>query len=423
MVANRLAEKSKSAEPELKQPTEVGVSSDDSEEDIPSRPTPEKQPLGLRYPENSKRAATPDDEEDSSEDDGVELAKEIDEDETQSQNTSPRDSRSPVIFSQHPRSTDTVKAHNSEPHGSDSGSDSEPDDEDDDGQDDEDSDIEEEQRSTPRNKFVDDEAEDESSNLGSEDDEDADEGDEDEDEEAEVEAPNSSPPVLAPHKHQASPKSAGLNSSKESLSDEGHNTQDEIDQQLTSSLYEAHSTIPASSAIVYPPTSSAAPRPAMKVGVSLSSLSKSKSMLATSSAIKPVVGRSGQRTLQNMDDEDSEESEEESDDDSSDDSELEAPKSTGKAKTPARRDASSDSESSGNSDSDSDSEGEEARKKIRDELALQIAGVKGNENVNLLSPKLYKTSTQQQDTSKDRRKKAEKKTDKYVSGYHFNTSF
>lgn len=388
-------EKSKSAEPEPKQPTDVEVSSDDSEEDIPSRPSPKKQPLGLRYPENSNVIATPDEEEDSSDDGGVEPAKEIDEDETQSQNTSPRDSRSPVIFSQHPRSTDTVRAYNSEPHRSDSGSESEADDEDDEDQDDEDSDIEKEPRSTPRNKFVDDEAEDGSSNSGSEDDEDAEAGDEDEDEEVEVEVPNSSPPVLPPHRHQASPQPAGLNST--------------------------HSTIPASSAIVYPPTSSAVPRPAMKVGVSLSSLSKSKSMLATSSAIKPVAGRSGQRTLQAMDDDGSEESEEESDDDSSDDSELEAPKSTQMAKTPARRDDSSDSDSSGNSNSDS--EGEEARKKIRDELALQIAGVKGNENLNLLSPKLYKTSTQQQDTGKDRKKKAEKKTDKYVSGYHFNTSF
>ena len=94
----------------------------------------------------------------------------------------------------------------------------------------------------------------------------------------------------------------------------------------------------------------------MKVGVSLSSLSKSKSMLATSSAIKPVAGRSGQRTLQAMDDDGSEESEEESDDDSSDDSELEAPKSTQMAKTPARRDDSSDSDSSGNSNSDSEGE-------------------------------------------------------------------
>ncbi|PVH85812.1 hypothetical protein DL98DRAFT_511347 [Cadophora sp. DSE1049] len=388
-------EKSKSVEPEPKQPSDVEVSSDDSEEDIPSRPTPKKQPLGLRYLENSKAAVTPASEEDSSDDEEVEPAKEVDEDETQSHNSSPRDSRSPVIFSQHPRSTDAVKARNSEPLESDSGSESEADDEDDEDQDDEDSDAEEGPKSTPRNKFVDDEAEDGTSSSGSEDDEDAEEGDEDEDEEVEVEVPNSSPPVLPPHKHQASPKPTGINST--------------------------HSTIPASSAIVYPPTSSAAPRPAMKVGVSLSSLSKSKSMLATSSAIKPVVGRSGQRTLQNMADDDSEESEEESDEDSSDDSEFEAPKSTQKAKSPARRDASSDSDSSGNSDSDS--EGEDARKKIRDELALQIAGVKGNENLNLLSPKLYKTGTQQQDTGKERKKKAEKKTDKYVSGYHFNTSF
>ncbi|KAH7417366.1 hypothetical protein BKA64DRAFT_636736 [Cadophora sp. MPI-SDFR-AT-0126] len=408
-----------SAKSELKQPVDVEISSDDSEEDIPSRSTPKKQPLGLHYPESSKVAVIPATEEDSSDDEEVEPAKEVDADETQSHNSSPRDSRSPVIFSQHPRSTNSVKARNYEPPETDSGSESEADDdEDDEDQDDEDSDLEDELTSMPRNELVDDEAEEGTSSSGSEDSKDDEEENEDEDEEVEV--PNSSPPVLPPHKHQASPKPAGINSSKESLSDEGHNTQDEIDQQLTSSLYEAHSTIPASSAIVYPPSSSAAPRPAMKIGVSLSSLSKSKSMLATSSAIKPVVGRSGQRTLQNMEDEDSEESEE-SDDESSDGSEFEEPKSTQKAKSPARRDASSDSDSSG--DSDSDSEGEDARRKIRDELALQIAGVKGNENLNLLSPKVYKTSTQQQDTGKERKKKAEKKTDKYVSGYHFNTSF
>ncbi|KAK0126498.1 hypothetical protein ONS95_008095 [Cadophora gregata] len=387
-------EKSKSAEPEPKQPTEVEISSDDSEEDIPSRPTPKKQPLGLRSPEKPKTAETLATEEGLSDDEDVETDRAVDEDETQSHNSSLRDSRSPVIFSQHPKSTDTIKARNSQPLESDSDSASEANGDDDEDQDEEDSEVEDEPRSTPRNKFVDDEAEDGESISGSEDDEDAEEVDEDaDDDEAEVDVPNSSPPVLPAHKPQVSPKPAGINST--------------------------HSTIPPSSALVYPPTSSAAPRPAMKVGVSLSSLSKSKSMLATSSSIKPVVGRSGQRTLQTMYDEESEESEEESDEDSSDVSEFEAPKPSQKAKSATRRDSSSDSDSSGNSDSDS--EGEKARKKIRDELALQIAGVKGDENLNLLSPRLYKTSTQQQETSKERKKKAEKKTDKYVSGYRFNT--
>ncbi|KAG4437893.1 hypothetical protein IFR05_006612 [Cadophora sp. M221] len=408
-------EKSKSVEPAPEEQSEDVASSEESEEDIRSRPSPRKKP----QPEPATKSVI---DADSSEDEEeIEPSKEIDEDETQSHNSSPRDSRSPVIFSQHPRSADTIKARHSAQPESDSNSESEVDVEDEAEEDsdaeDEDED-EDEPKSTPRNKFLDDEAEDGSSSSGPEDEEEAEYEEEDD---AEVEVPNSSPPVLPPHKHLASAKPAGLNSSKESLSDEGHNTQDEIDQQLTSSLYEAHSIVPASSALIYPPTSSAAPRPSKKIGVSLSSLNKNKSMLATSSAVKPVVSRSGQRILQSVsDNEDSEESEEESDDDSSDSSDFEAPKPTQKAKSPARRHVPSDSDSSGNSDSDS--EGDE-QKKIRDELALEIAGLKGSDSSNLLSPKLYKTSTQQQETPKERRKKAEKKTDKFLTGYKFNTSF
>ncbi|KAH6709180.1 hypothetical protein BKA61DRAFT_114809 [Leptodontidium sp. MPI-SDFR-AT-0119] len=405
-------EKSKSVEPAPKEQSNDEASSEESEEDIRSRPSPRKQ-------RQSNPATKPAIDADSSDDDEeIEPAKEIDEDETQSHNSSPRDSRSPVIFSQHPRSTDTIKARQSPPPESDSGLESEADDEDDEGQAEGDSDAEDEPKSTPRNIFLDDEAEDGSSSSGSEDEE---ETEDEEEDDAEVEVPNSSPPVLPPHKHQASARPVGLNSSKESLSDEGHNTQDEIDQQLTSSLYEAHSIVPASSALIYPPTSSAAPRPSKKIGVSLSSLNKNKSMLATSSAVKPVMSRNGQRTLQSIiDDEDSEESEEESADDSSDLSDFEAKKPTQTAKSLARRDIPSDSDSSGNSDSDSE---DDEQKKIRDELALEIAGLKGSDSSNLLSPKLYKTSTQQQETSKERKKKAEKKTDKFLTGYKFNTSF
>ncbi|KAL2072617.1 hypothetical protein VTL71DRAFT_11960 [Oculimacula yallundae] len=388
-------EKSKSVEPETKNPSEDEPSEEDSEEEQYSKPILEEQP---------DLAVKPSTETDSSEDDEDETVskKEIDEDETQSHNSSLRDSRSPVIFSQHPRSTDTIKARRSVQPESDHSSESEVDDDDDQDQLEEDSDIDEDSKSTPRNKFLDDEADEGSSSSGS-DNEDEAENEEDEDEEdkaerdaeddEEVEVPNSSPPVLPPHKHQASPKPAGINST--------------------------HSTIPDSSALVYPPTSSIAPRPSMKVGVSLSSLNRNRSMLATSSAIKPVVSRSGQRTLQAMD-EGSDESEEESDDNSSDSSDSETTKPAQKVKVSTQQD-DSDSDSSSNSDSDDEVEDEE--KKIRDELALEIAGLNATDNASFLSPKLYKTSTQQQDNSKDRKKKAEKKPDKWVTGQKFNTSF
>ncbi|CZT08492.1 uncharacterized protein RCO7_08189 [Rhynchosporium graminicola] len=413
-------DKTKSVESDPKETSENEASKDDSDKENHVQSVPEKQP------ELTTKSAM---EIDSSED-GEEMKPkanmEIDEDETQSHNSSLRDSRSPVIFSQHPELTDTVKARHSAPPESDSNSESEVDDDDDDDRHEDDSNIEQGSKSTPRNEFLDDEADEGSSYSGSDGEEAENEKDEndnsdneEDDEEDEFEVPNSSPPVLPPHKNQASPKPAGTNSSKDSLSDEGHNTQDEIDQQLTSSVYEAYSDIPESSALVYPPTSSAAPRPSMKIGVSLSSLSKTRSMLAASSAMKPVVSRSGQRALQTMDEE-SEESEEESDGNSSDSSGPESTKPTQKkSNTPLRQTVSSGSDSS----SDSDSDAEDEQKKIRDELALEIASLNATDNSNSQNPKLNRTSSQQQSSGKERKKTGEKKSDKFLTGYKFNTSF
>ncbi|PBP19569.1 hypothetical protein BUE80_DR009588 [Diplocarpon rosae] len=412
---------SRPVELDPKAESQLENSSDDSEEDIPRRPNPKKQSTGLGLvPEKLRPVATelpkPDLSEDDEDDQDVAVSKELDEDETQSHNSSSRDSRSPVIFSQHPKSAESIKALRSATPCSQRSSVSEFNDE----QDEEDSDSAAEDQPTPlaNNPFIDMEVEEDRSDYDS----DA-VPEEDEDDNMEVEIPNSSPPVLPSHKHASkpSPKSSGKsqNNSKDSSSDEGHNTQDELDQQLTSSLYEARSTIPASSIPIYPPTSSIAPRPAMKVGVSLSSLNRNRSMLGSSQAARPPAGRSGQRILQPIDDQDSEESEEESNDDSSESTDNDDAKTTDHKSTngfPARKKspANSDSDSNGNSDTDQDQDEEQ---KIRNELTMEIARLHRSDT-GIPSPRIYRT--QQNNTGKERKEKTEKKRDSFTTGYQFN---
>ncbi|PBP17898.1 hypothetical protein BUE80_DR011462 [Diplocarpon rosae] len=404
--------------PDPKAESQLEVSSDDSEEDIPRRPNPKKQSSGVGLVlEKLQSVATELPKPDLSEDDeDVATNKEIDGDETQSHNSSSRDSRSPVIFSQHPKSAESTKALRSASPDSQSSSVSDLNDE----QDEEYSDSAAEDQPMPvaNNQFIDMEVEEEDRS-----DYDSDAApEEDEDDEMEVEIPNSSPPVLPSHKHASkpSPKFSGQsqNNSKDSSSDEGHNTQDELDQQLTSSLYEARSTIPASSIPIYPPTSSTAPRPAMKVGVSLSSLNRNRSMLGSSQAARPPVGRSGQRSLQPIDDQDSEESEEESNDDSSDSPDDDDAKTTDhKSMNESARDkspANSDSDSNGNSDTDQDQDEEQ---KIRNELTMEIARLHRSDT-GIPSPRMY--TTQQNNTVKERKEKTEKKRDSFTTGYQFN---
>ncbi|CAL3962331.1 unnamed protein product [Diplocarpon coronariae] len=413
---------SKSTGPGLQVESKLEESPDDSEEDIPRRPNPRRKSFGLGLvPDELRSVAMELPKPDLSEDDeDVAIHKEIDEGETQSHNSSSRDSRSPVIFGQHPKSTQPPKALRSASPDSQSSSDSGLTDEE--GEEDSDSGAEDQPTPRGKNQFIDVEFEEDISDYDS----DA-APEEDEDDDEVVEVPNSSPPALPTHKHASkpSPKSAGesQNNSKDSSSDEGHNTQDELDQQLTSSLYEACSKIPASSTPIYPPTSSLAPRPAMKVGVSLSSLNRNRSLLGSSQAVQRAVGTSRQRTLQPIDDQDSDESEEESNDGSSDSSDDDDAKTTvhkSRTDSSARGNVNSllntDSDSNGNTDSDRE---EDEEQKIRNELTMEIARLHRSDT-GIPSPKMYRT--QPNDSGKENKVRNEKKRDSFVTGYQFNFS-
>jgi hypothetical protein len=148
-------------------------------------------------------------------------------------------------------------------------------------------------------------------------------------------------------------------------------------------------------------------------------LNSNKPILGSSSASKNLGARGSQRVF-NQDDDD-EESEEESDEDSSSSSAEEEdskPKKTTASKPRKKPESSStsdDDDSSSESESDS---GEDEEKKLRDQLAAQIAGLgsrdsQGSNYSQLLSPKANRSSSQQS-------RSAEKKGKKYISGYSFS---
>lgn len=383
-------------------------SESDSEEDIPARVSPAKSAksnsLSSRPP-LARTTAEPEQPEDE----------ETDEDETQSQNSSTRDSRSPVVFSQHAQTSELVQAQRSaspesESTSSDSGSEAEEEDD------------EPIQKSNAKDVEMKDDEDDEEEEEGSENSE-----SESEDEGTEVQVPKSSPPILPevrPAKVSA-PKTSRANNSKTSITEEDMSTQDEIDQQLTSSMYEVHSSgaaaVPSSSSI----------RPPLKVGASLMSLNSGKPLYASSAPKSSTAGRRSQPSRINMDEasasESESESEEESDDDttSSSDEDHKSMKSKAGVTTAGRKSRSAasesddDSDDSSSEDSSSDSEdSEEVR--ARNELAAQIAGymANGDSQVSLPSPKAYRSGTQ--DVKKDEKGKREKKVDKYLVGQKFS---
>lgn len=386
--------------------SEAADSSDDSEEDIPAQRSSQNQLSGRRGTKKARqvRKASPNQDASSSDED-VDKEKGPDEDETQSHDS--RESRSPVVFTQHPNLAESIVPRRSASLDSYDGSEFQLDA---DEQDQDDSDMEDNR--TPRARIppmTDEAGEAEDSDAAAGKEEEEDEGDE----RAEDHDPHSSP-VLPPHKYivkaSSKPVEQALSNCKDSSS-EGYNTQDEIDQQLTSSLYEARSKTPASSAIVYPPTSSLASKPSLKVGVSLTSMSRNKSMLATSSAIQPQKGRrSGPRALLQANGEDSEDSEEESNSDSSgsSDAETQAVGQSTKFKASAQAAVYSDSESN----SDSEDEEERQARKARDELSKEIAGLKKSDN-GISSPRMYRTGTQQQSAVKENKNStSEKRSDR-----------
>ncbi|KAJ5032536.1 uncharacterized protein L3040_009137 [Drepanopeziza brunnea f. sp. 'multigermtubi'] len=384
--------KSKSVQSELESMSVSSNSSDGSDEDIPSRRIPEKPSFGLnglKRAQPVREASRNQDVSDSEED--VDMDKGVDEEETQSHDS--RGSRSPVVFTQHSSMGKPSKPRRSVSPESEDGSEFEASE---DEQEDSDSDMGGNRKRIPRakNQFVIDKA---NENVSSEDDSDAAEDDGDEEQDAEEDIRHSSP-HLPRHKKfvKASPEPNGRGQSN------------------------SHSMIPESSAIVYPPTSSIAPRPAIKFGTSLSSLTRNRSALATSSAIQAPKGRSGQRTQLLADDEDSEDiddSEEESSSDSSesDDDAVKTVAQNSRSKEPAQVTVYSDSDSS-----ESESEEQKQAKKARNQLSLEIAALQTSDS-GIPSPKLYNMNTQQLDTGKEnKRRTSSRKVGNLTSGYKFN---
>ncbi|PMD39487.1 hypothetical protein L207DRAFT_512549 [Hyaloscypha variabilis F] len=378
-------------------------SDSDSEEDIPAKVNPAK---SAKPHSQSLRPALPATVVTKPEVSKSEEEEEIDEDETQSHNSSTRDSRSPVIYSQHmttksvpnlrlpsPQRESRPEKESSDSDSSESSSDDE----------------EEDDESTPKPKAkdvemndADEESEDSESDADAqkavtqdvqmkdakeeEDSVESESESESESEGMEVQIPKSSPPIVP------AAKSAKVSAPKPS--------------QANNILSTANSSaVPSSSAI----------RPTFKVGASLSSMNSSK-LLYKSTPVKPLTpARSSQPTKVNMDQGSDSEEEEESDENSTFSSDEEPSKPTAtkiatKSQPKATYPDSSDSDSS-----ESDDE-----KGARNELTVMIANLaNGNSQVSVPSPKAYRSSTQQQEVKKYG-KKGEKKVDKWTTGQKFS---
>lgn len=381
----------------------ISDSSDsDSEEDIPARVSPAKLAKSTSLSSKPSLAKTVTAEPEQSEDED-----EIDEDETQSQNSSTRDSRSPVVFSQNAETSKPVQAQQDQ--GPESSSEEEESDEDDE---------EEVTEPTPKAKAKGNVIMDNEEEEGSEESE-----SESEDEGTEVQVPKSSPPILPvarPTKVSA-PKPNQANTSKTSITEEEMSTQDEIDQQLTSSMFEVRST--ANSSAV--PSSSSIRPPQLKYGASLTSLNTNKPLYGSSVGKPSAAARSSQLSRVNVDEgsESESESEEESDDDttsSSDEEEdIKKPNSRPIGTVTAKKSKPAASESDDSSSEDSSEESVDEETRVRNEVAAQIASMaNGDSQISISSPKAYRSGTQEVRGKEG--KKVERKVDKYVSGQKFS---
>lgn len=375
-----------------------------------------------------------DESEDEGENDKVD---EVDEGSTQSHNSSSRDSRSPITFNESPKSGATSKPRSPSPASASSSEDEEMEDEvesDNDSSENEEAPKAIKKADRTEVSQVDGASSDPDNASNSEDYADlehdsAEESDEEDNPEPEVQVPKSSQ-TLPPHKHFVKPASSKLvtkpsqNNSKGSLLAMSLNTQDEVDQQLTSSIYEARSS-PSSSISRPIPASSAAVKPKMGIGASLSSLLASKSNLTQSSAAKiNGVTASSQKLQLAQQEEDEEESEEESedDDDGSSDEEVEVSKSrtsalkTSKPSSQKQNSQKDSDDSDSNSDSESDVDDEE---QTRRDLLSQINAVQkdGGTQVSIPSPQAFRSGTQNAGSAKKVEKK--KASDRYLTNYHF----
>jgi hypothetical protein len=410
-AANIQIVKSTSTEPFL-----ISDSSDSDSEDIPARVSPAKlaKSTSLSSKTSMSKTVPPKPEESGDEE-------EIDEDETQSQNSSTRDSRSPIVFNRIVETSETAHAQRSEPPEFESNSEEEENgsassegDEDDE---------QEEDESTPKSKIK--EIEMQGGEVEEEQEEES-EGSESESEEGtEVQVPKSSPPILpvARFTKVSAAKPSQPNNSKTSITEEEMSTQDEIDQQLTSSMFEVRTTVNSSAV----PSSSSIRPPQLKYGASLTSLNTNKPLYG-SIAVKPLSAvRSSQPSRVNLDDDSRSESEEESDDNTTSSSDEEeddkGPKSRPIATATTRKSqptaSGSEDESENSSNEDSSEESADERTRARNELAAQIASLANSDiQVSFPSPKAYKSATQEVRANKV--KKVEKKVDKYVFGQKFS---
>lgn len=415
----------------------VEISSDDSEEDVPAKVSPTKvvateSPTHRKSPPASESASEYEQDED---------------DEMASNPSSARESRSPVVFSQHPRHFNCTKPQLSVSQESDSDSESEGktnDSAEESEASNEDVEEREDESEEDENAAEEDVEMAEASDAVSEGAEASDENEEaaeastgtsDEEsevaEDANVKVPKSSPPIL-PVQSQSlqlpGPKPSNHPKSKDHVTDERSDTQEEIDQQLTSSMYEAGPRGLSNS----PPNapSSTASRPTIRFGASLQSLNSAKPIFGSSTTNRGASGsQSLQKTLAQMSDSD-EESEEESDDDSSSSEEEDGPRSKHATSAPTAalqkkkpgNVSDDDSDSDDSSDSDSDSPDEAAT--MREQLAAQIADMDGSikgSQYSIASPKALRNSTARGSGAANATSKRQpKKKDKYVSGYVFS---
>ena len=405
-------------------------SESDSEEDIPAVATPAKSTNSTSLatePALPKTVSVKTEQSDDEDDDD----EEIDEDETQSRNSSIRDSRSPVVYSQHmkteivpPLRVPSPKSLSSSEEEDDNESSSEDEEEDDEAtprpssEDVEMKDAEAEAtdeyeseagvtKATARADEMEDDKEGGSSESSSESGEEG----------TEVQVLKSSPPILPASKpvKVSAPKPSQVNHSKTSITPKIMSTQEEIDQQLTSSMYEVRST--ASSSAV-PSSSAIRPPPSFNAGPSLSKMAAGKQVLGSSAAKSTTAGRSSQPARFNLDAGSDSESEEESEEESEKESKFSDDEDDIPSKSIATVVAKKSQPQATYSESSSDEESsEDEDTRARKELMKKIAHIaKGDSQISLPSPKPYKSGTQQEVKNEKKRKK---KIDKYLVGQKF----
>lgn len=368
-AANFLSEKSRSVEPPNEESDDAEESSDEeSDDDVPSK-------------FDASKAATQSASESESESESEDEQDEAEDDEAASDISSGRDSRSPVTFSQHQAESAAAKIDRSVSPESASGSEDE----------------------AERDSSEDDETDEESENGDASEDEASDS------EEAEVQVPESSPTLP---KHKPAVKATvnhQVNSKNNTIErDTSTSTQGEIDQQLTSSIFEARRPSPASS----PPQR--AP-PTLKVGASLQALNSKKPAFSSSARNSTTVKASQLQTLKEASGSE-DESEEESDEASSDSDEETAKRlSSAFSRSPNKpKPKPTETDSDSSTDSDSDAESVDETIKIRNELAAQIKGVNVMDSqkstVSIPSPKIVRGTQEVKPKPKN----------KYLSGYSFS---